>query len=90
MNPLERNPRLRQRVYDTMWVVGGGLTLTQIGFVSVPGAGQPTWLTVALAVFAGAATLTNYTARENVDLHPEPEPAPPAEEYQGEHRLEEG
>lgn len=79
MNPLERNPKVRQRVYDIMWMLGGVLTLTQIGFVAVPDTNQPVWLTVALAVFAGAATLTSYTARENVDL-----------EYQGEHRLEEG
>lgn len=64
MNPLQQNPRLRARVYNAFWLLGLALGGTQVGFASAD-AGQPTWLTVALAVYAFLGTGVGYTAAQN-------------------------
>ena len=66
MNPLESNPTLRRNIYTTFWVLGLGLGATQVGFASAD-SGQPTWLTVALAVYAFLGTGVGYTAQQNTD-----------------------
>ena len=46
------DPTIRKGIYGSY--VGAGVILgaTQVGFSAIEGAGQPTWLTVALAVYA--------------------------------------
>lgn len=65
MNPLESHPAIRQHVYDGLWTVGLALGGTQVGCAAAD-AGQPTWLTVAIAVFTFLAAGVGYTARSNV------------------------
>lgn len=64
MNPLEDRPDVRAKVYTGFWVTGLALGATQVGFASAD-AGQPTWLTVALAVYAFLGTGVGYTASRN-------------------------
>ena len=65
MNPLESNPAARRRTYQAFWIVGLLLGATQVGYAAAD-AGQPTWLTVALAVFAFLGVGIGYTAARNV------------------------
>lgn len=44
--------KARKAIYSAYIVAGVAIGATQVGFASVEGAGQPTWLTVALAVYA--------------------------------------
>lgn len=72
MNPLNENPHVRKVVYTVFWCVGLALGAVQVGF-SAADAGQPVWLTVALAVFAFVGAGIGYTAsvhtpRRQVDL----------------------
>ena len=64
MNPLSNNPALRKTVYTAFWLVGLALGATQVAFASTS-AGQPDWLTVALAVYAFLGTGVGYTASAN-------------------------
>lgn len=55
----------RAHLYTAYAVLGVIIGGTQVGF-SAAGAEQPTWLTVALAVFAFAGTAFGFTASANV------------------------
>lgn len=65
-NPLHDalTPATRQKLYVTYGVVGLGLGATQVGYAAAD-AGQPTALTVALAVFAFIGTGLGFTAASN-------------------------
>ena len=65
MNPLVNRPRARSCVYLALWVAGLVLTACQIGVAAIEGATQPSWLTVALAVFPAVAAYVGYTAQAN-------------------------
>ncbi len=65
MNPLVDRPDARRRVYIAFWLVGLGLGGTQVGYAAAE-SGQPTWLTVALAVYAFLGAGVGYTAQANV------------------------
>lgn len=56
---------VRQKVYVTYAVLGICIGATQVGFASA-NAGQPTWLTVTLAVFAFLGGALGVTAASNV------------------------
>lgn len=64
MNPLESRPDVRAKVYTGFWVGGLALGGTQVGFLAADVA-QPTWLTVALAVYAYLGIGVGYTASRN-------------------------
>lgn len=66
LNPLERKPALRIRIYDAFWVVGLALGGTQVGYAAAD-VGQPTWLAVALTVYVFVGGAIGFTARQNVD-----------------------
>lgn len=66
MNPLSSSPSLRKKVYTGLWSVGLALTGAQV-WVAATDAGQPTWLTGALAVFPAVASYVGYTAGQNVN-----------------------
>ena len=57
-------PRLRGTIYSSFALVGLALGGTQVGY-SAAEARQPTWLTVAMAVFAFVGTGIGYTAATN-------------------------
>lgn len=61
--------RIRGPIYAAFSVLGLGLGATQVGY-SAADAGQPTWLTVALAVFAFLGTAVGYTAASNTPAAP--------------------
>ena len=44
--------KARKALYSAYIVAGVVIGATQVGFAAVEGAGQPTWLTVTLAVYA--------------------------------------
>lgn len=69
MNPLAQNPDARRRVYTGFWLVGLVLGGTQVGYAAAE-SGQPTWLTVALAVYAFLGAGVGYTAQANVPNDP--------------------
>lgn len=71
MNPLENYPRARTVVYTLLSIFGLALGSTQVGFAAAD-AGQPTWLTVALAVFAFVGGAVGFTARQNTPATPAP------------------
>lgn len=54
----------RRTIYSAYAVLGLALGATQVGF-SAADAGQPVWLTVALAVFAFVGTALGFTAAQN-------------------------
>ncbi len=71
-------PKARAIVYYSYVGVGLLLGATQVGY-SAAELGQPTWLTVALAVFAFLAAGLGLTAASNTIVDPPLyEPAPPA------------
>lgn len=57
-------PKVRKPVYAVYAIIGLILGATQVGF-SAAEAGQPVWLTVALAVFAFVGTALGFTAASN-------------------------
>lgn len=65
MNPLfESYPAARRYAYVLSFVVGLVLGGTQVGYAAAE-VGQPTWLTVALAVYAFVAAGLGLTAAQN-------------------------
>ncbi len=68
MNPLVDRPLVRARVYAAFWTLGLALGGTQVGYAAAE-AGQPTWLTVALAVYAFLGAGVGYTAQANVPTY---------------------
>ena len=64
MNPLSNNPAARKIVYTLFWLVGLALGAVQVAYAAGD-AGQPDWLTVALAVYAFLGTGVGYTASAN-------------------------
>lgn len=62
------NPTVRKIIYGLYVVIGVIFGATQVGFAAIEGAGQPEWLTVALAVYAflsvpvGSLALVNTSA----------------------------
>ena len=58
--------KTRKVLYVLFAIIGLGLGATQVGFASAD-AGQPTWLTVALAVFAFVGTGFGFTASANTN-----------------------
>ncbi|WP_217182685.1 hypothetical protein [Streptomyces sp. AC495_CC817] len=60
---------IRKRVFQAGAILGGVLFLTQVGFVAAQVA-TPTWLTVALAVYAPLAAAGFAKAQSNVPLVP--------------------
>ena len=63
------NPKLRKGLYTGYAVVGVLLGAIQVG-MSAAETGQPTWLTVALAVYAFLGTAFGFSARSKVDAAP--------------------
>lgn len=61
--------QVRGIVYSVYAFLGLALGATQVGFASA-NAGQPTWLTVGLAVFAFVGTGIGYTAASNTPAAP--------------------
>lgn len=59
----------RRAIYSVYAVLGLALGATQVGF-SAADAGQPVWLTVALAVFAFVGTALGFTAAQNTGAEP--------------------
>lgn len=66
MNPLANliPAHIRSYLYIAYAVLGLGLGGTQVGY-SAADAGQPTWLVVALAVFAFVGTGLGFVASAN-------------------------
>ena len=60
---------IRGPIYAIYALLGLGLGATQVGFASAQ-AGQPTWLTVALSVFAFVGVGIGYTAASNTPAAP--------------------
>lgn len=65
------NPTVRKAAYGIFVILGVILGATQVGFAAIEGAGQPEWLTVALAVYAflsvpvGSLALVNTPAKSD-------------------------
>ncbi len=70
-NPLVGflTPGIRQQIYAGYAFIGLLLGATQVGF-SAAALGQPTWLTVVLAIFAFIGTALGATAASNVQTAP--------------------
>ena len=64
MPPVALPPAARASIYYGFAVVGVALGATQVGFAAA-NAGQPTWLTVALAVYAFVGPALGLTAASN-------------------------
>lgn len=67
------NANIRKAIYAAYVVVGVVAGAIQVGYAAVEGAGQPTWLTVSLAVYAflsvpvGSLALVNTTQLAGVE-----------------------
>ena len=59
-------PKARAYAYIVSTIVGLALGATQVGY-SAADAGQPTWLTVALAVYAFLAGSLGLVAKSNTN-----------------------
>lgn len=67
----------RKAVYALYVVIGVLIGALQVGYTAVPGADQPTWLTVALAVYAYVGVAVGATAASNTTSYPsQSDPAP--------------
>lgn len=64
MTPLEQYPGARRIVYGILWVAGLFLTGVQL-WVAATDAGQPQWLTGALAVLPAVCAYVGYQAQAN-------------------------
>lgn len=63
---FEQYPRARKVVYLVSALIGLALGATQVGY-GAASAGQPTWLTVALAVYAFLTAGLGVTSATNVN-----------------------
>lgn len=63
--------KVRGPIYTAFGVVGVGLGATQVGYASAEHS-QPTWLTVALSVFAFVGGAIGYTAASNTPVDDAP------------------
>lgn len=63
--------KVRRVLYAVYAFIGLGLGATQVAY-SAASAGQPLWLTVALAVFAFVGTAFGFTAAANATPHTTP------------------
>jgi hypothetical protein len=73
--------KVRGPIYAAYAILGLVLGATQVGFASA-NAGQPVWLTVALAVFAFVGTGIGYTAASNTPTsNPPPDYPRPLSTY---------
>lgn len=66
MNPLNDYPEARRALYVIQFVLGLALGATQVGYASAD-VGQPTWLTITIAVFTFLCAGLGFTAQANVD-----------------------
>lgn len=64
---LKNYPEIRKIAYIVSFVLGGVLGAIQIGFAAA-NAGQPVWLTVALAVYAFVGGYVGIQAATNTTL----------------------
>lgn len=62
-------PAIRSKVYAVYAVLGLILGATQVGFAAAE-AGQPVWLTVALAVYAFVGGALGFVAQANTPSEP--------------------
>jgi hypothetical protein len=73
---------VRAKLYTVYALLGLGIGSTQVGYAAAD-AGQPTWLTVTLAVFAFVGTGLGFTAASNTNNPPQvqaaAEPVPPGQ-----------
>ena len=69
ITPVAFPPKARAALYYAYAIVGLGLGAVQVGY-SAAGLGQPTWLTVTLAVFAFLAAGLGLTAASNTPSTP--------------------
>lgn len=70
-SPLSLLPaRARQGIYVSYGVTAIVVSGTQVGYAAVPGLGQPTWLTVTLAVVGFLAVPVASLAAANVGQSP--------------------
>lgn len=77
MNFLTLIPaKVRLWLYIGFTAVGIFFGAIQVGFASLPGTAQPSWLTVALVVYAYLGTALGLTAASNVTRQDGPPPAP--------------
>lgn len=65
MNPLAEHPRVRKVVYTIFWTVSLVLSSTQVGVAAIPGATNPQWLVVGLAVLPFVGTAIGFAAAQN-------------------------
>jgi len=65
MNPLSDHPQARRIAYYVAFLVGIGLGALQVGFQAAE-MGFPTWLKVALSVYAFLAAGLGLTAAQNM------------------------
>lgn len=80
---LDTYPGVRWWVYVVFALIGLALGGTQVGYAAAD-AGQPTWLTVALAVFGFLGTAVGFTAASKVPT------TRTTTAYVGEHRDQAG
>ncbi|MGN8690537.1 hypothetical protein ACTND8_11630 [Atopobiaceae bacterium HCP3S3_F7] len=69
MTPVAFPPHVRAILYYAMFFVGLTLGAVQIGY-GAASVDQPTWLTVALAVFAFVSSGLGLTAASNTTVEP--------------------
>lgn len=69
MNRVAIPEKARAVVYTIFGILGLGIGATQVGYAAAE-AGQPTWLTVSLAVYAFLGTGIGYTAATNTPASP--------------------
>lgn len=62
-------PAIRSKVYAVYAILGLILGATQVGFAAAE-AGQPVWLTVALAVYAFVGGALGFVAQANTPSEP--------------------
>lgn len=73
LNPIVSeviSPEARAMVYTIFAFLGLGLGGTQVGYAAAE-AGQPVWLTVALAVYAFLGSAFGYTAVTHTPKNPD-------------------
>lgn len=77
MNFLTLIPaQVRLYLYLGYTLIGVFFGAVQVGFASLPDTSQPSWLTVALVIYAYLGTALGLTAASNVTRQDGPPPAP--------------